>query len=679
MKSFTQRLAIAVVVVAAAVPVPSAPGQAPSSELHLLDVPYLPQSEALCGGAAIAMLLRYWGTTDVYAETFASLVDPATSGIHGGDLVAVLRSRGYDAESIRGTRDQVEARLAARQPVVALIEDRPRRFHYVVIVGWAEGHVIVHDPARAPFRILDEEAFLTAWTASDRWTLIASPPLPARTRDGDTDTPSTTDRSARRSPDQPCADLMNEGIRLAGADDVTGARRLFELAAIRCPGAAGPWREMAGLHALAAEWPAAASDARRALSKDSSDALAARILATALFLEDNVNGALDAWNRVGEPIIDLINVTGLERTRYQVAARVMGLETQALLTRQDLIAARRRFAELPAAQVTRVSMRPRENGRAQIDASIIERPLVPSSPIALTAVGLRALTDREAMVTVASPSGGGEAWTGTWRWWQRRPKLALAFDSVAPFGGLWGVSIFGERQTYDTGTTLHEESRRRGEFHVSNWSARGLRWEGTAGIDRFAGADSGESRRAFSLGGGVQARFAGDRGVIDTHAGTWVGQLTTWSVAFRSEWRSRTRNEGSVWLARAEGASVPGDAPLALWPGAGTGQGRDGLLRAHPLIDDGIIRNAAFGRHVVDGGVEARRWMQLSRKPVRFAPALFVDVARAYHALDPQNERWQTDVGAGLRIAIPGSGALRIDVAHGLADGKTAFSMGWGR
>ncbi len=44
--------------------------------LHLLDVPYLPQSEALCGGAAVAMVMRYWGAANVYAETFAGLVDP---------------------------------------------------------------------------------------------------------------------------------------------------------------------------------------------------------------------------------------------------------------------------------------------------------------------------------------------------------------------------------------------------------------------------------------------------------------------------------------------------------------------------------------------------------------------------------------------------------------------------
>src|SRR5690349_1806304 len=111
-------------------PVPSALAQAPASELHLLDVPYLPQTESLCGGASIAMLMRYWGTTNVYAETFADLVDRSAAGIRGGDLVAALQSRGWNAQSIHGDADEIHARLSARQPVVALILDRPGRFHY---------------------------------------------------------------------------------------------------------------------------------------------------------------------------------------------------------------------------------------------------------------------------------------------------------------------------------------------------------------------------------------------------------------------------------------------------------------------------------------------------------------------------------------------------------------------
>src|SRR5688500_6091965 len=169
----------------AAAAAPELRAQPPAGALHLLDVPYLPQSEALCGGAAVAMVMRYWGATNVYAETFADLVDRAAQGIRGEDLLKALHSRNWRAASLRGDPSLIQTHLAARRPVVALIEDRPGRFHYVVIVGWSRGRVILHDPARAPFRVIDEKSFSSAWSQSGYWTLIATPPEPGpRTADG---------------------------------------------------------------------------------------------------------------------------------------------------------------------------------------------------------------------------------------------------------------------------------------------------------------------------------------------------------------------------------------------------------------------------------------------------------------------------------------------------------------
>lgn len=650
--------------------------QPPAGQLHLLDVPYLPQSESLCGGAAIAMVMRYWGEQNVYAETFSNLVDHAADGIHGADLLNALRSRGWNASSFRGDPAQVKVSLESRRPVVALIEDRPGRFHYVVIVGWSPGHVVAHDPARGPFRITDEKAFLESWKATDYWSLTASPP--SATLAAPSHPPVTDPTERRESPDVSCSEMVKKGVRLA-TDDTEGARRLFDLAAVRCPDAAGPWREMAGLHALASEWTAAADDARRALARDPKDAHAARILATALYLTDDVDGALDAWNRVGEPMVDLITITGLERTRFSTASRSMGLEPQVIVTPQRLAAARRRLAEMPFAIATKIALRPGENGRAEVDAAVIERPLLPRSVTAFATIGLHALTDREATLTIASPTGGGEVWTASWRWWERRPKVAAAFESPSPLGGVWGVSVFDERQSYEGREGIVDESRRRAAFHMSNWTLGGVRWEGTIAADRFrqAGADSGG--QAVAAEASLERRFRNDRAFIDARAGLWAGAVESWRFIVGSEWRSNAHNDGAVVIARASDAIAADNAPLALWPGAGTGQGRDGLLRAHPLIDDGVIANAVFGRHVINGGVEWRRWVQPARKPVRLAPALFVDTGRAYRGIDSTNDRWQYDVGGGLRLAVPGSGVLRVDVAHGLRDGGTVLSMGWGR
>ncbi len=112
------------------------------------------------------MVMRYWGATNVYANTFADLVDPEAGGIHAEDLLRRLRDRGWGAESFSGDAVSVQAALRARRPAIVLVEDRPGRFHYVVIVGWSSGRVIAHDPARAPFRVLDERAFMEAWKRS---------------------------------------------------------------------------------------------------------------------------------------------------------------------------------------------------------------------------------------------------------------------------------------------------------------------------------------------------------------------------------------------------------------------------------------------------------------------------------------------------------------------------------
>ena len=141
------------------------PRTASRDPLPILDVPYVLQSEELCGGAAVAMVMRFWGATGIYAENFSSLVDKSARGIKGEDLIRSLHERGWQAVSFNGDRQLVERSLEQRRPPIALIEVRPGRFHYVVILSWGAGKVVVHDPARKPFDVRDEADFLRAWEA----------------------------------------------------------------------------------------------------------------------------------------------------------------------------------------------------------------------------------------------------------------------------------------------------------------------------------------------------------------------------------------------------------------------------------------------------------------------------------------------------------------------------------
>ena len=152
-----------------------APPDVPIRQAAALDVPYLAQPILLCGGAALAMVERWWGRRGVYAADFADLVRPALGGIRTSDLEAAARARGWDTRATDGSPALVQQLLRDGVPVVALIEVARDRYHYVVVLGWSDGRVVFHDPADAPSITMDENKFLARWTGANRWPITPSP------------------------------------------------------------------------------------------------------------------------------------------------------------------------------------------------------------------------------------------------------------------------------------------------------------------------------------------------------------------------------------------------------------------------------------------------------------------------------------------------------------------------
>ena len=658
-------LSTALLLAAGIIPAASAHAQAVSAPFKLLDVPYIQQTESLCGGAAAAMVMRYWGATGIRAESFSALVDDAGRGIRGEDLLRDLRTRGWDAQAFRGDETLVARRLAERQPIVALIEDRPGSFHFIVIVGWANGRVVYHDPARAPYRVAGAAAFDTAWEKSGRWTMLLLPPTAGHSEI----TSVTTVPASVSHAEAPCDALVAEGVRAAEAGDRASALNTFRAAAELCPGSSAPLRELAGVHALEENWTEAERLAREAVKRDRSDEHAWRIVATSAFVRGNAMAALAAWNAVGEPLIDLVNVIGLNKTRHSVATALLDLELETVLTTDRLAVASRRLKELPTAQLARVNYRPLGGGRATVEAAVVERSVLPTSRGALAMAGYRLLVDRELITSVAGAMGNGELISASWRWWPNRPRVAMSFEAPSHYG-VWRAGAFGEEQSYGFDGLV--EKRRGGAFSVAQWTAA-THWELTGGIDAWNG-----DARTFSAGVAADHRLAGDRLSLRVGGSVLGGSFAAVTTTTAIVWQSSVRHEGTVIAGRAGFESASRKAPFALWPGAGTGQGRSILLRAHPLLDDGRITGDIFGRQVAHSGLEVQRWMDRLLKIVRIAPALFLDTAYAEDRRQP-GSAWHTDAGIGLRLALPSAGVIRFDIGKGLRDGATAVSVGWVR
>src|SRR6185436_19915398 len=89
--------------------------------------------------------------------------------------------------------------------------------------------------------------------------------------------------------------------------------------------------ELAGLRFLQKRYGESATLAERALAIAPTDEHARQTLATSRFLQGDAKGALAAWNRLGQPRVDVVNVEGADRTRHPVIVGLTGLRGRQLL------------------------------------------------------------------------------------------------------------------------------------------------------------------------------------------------------------------------------------------------------------------------------------------------------------------------------------------------------------
>ena len=625
-----------------------------TAPLRLLDVPFISQSELLCGGAAAAMVLRYWGEREVSAESFASLVDRSASGIRTEALVADLVRRGWTAVAVAGSGEAMRAELARGRPVLTLIEDRPSTFHYIVIVAAHERGIVFHDPARAPFLVMSAAEFDRRWRAADRWMAVV---LPGARKE-------LTEPVKSAVPITPCEQQIAEGVRLAQANDLGGAERALS-AAIGCPAA---MRELSGVRVLQKRWAEAADLASAATQVDAADTYAWKVLATSRFVQNDRLGALAAWNQAGEPRLDLVRFDGLTRTRHRAVEQLVDAVSGAILSPGDFVRAGRRLAELPSAASTRLEYRPVGAGLAELRGVVAERPLLPTSPLSLAATGLSAAATREVRVTTGSVAGGGEHIEIAWRFWPRRPRVAVGIETPAPWGGVLSAQAYAERQPFDVPAFSGAEQTG-GRLGLSDWLTARWRWTASAGVDEWS--HSGARGMA-----GAALQFASLDGRMDATVGTdaWPrrGGFATSRATLRA--RSSTELRGLVISAAAGAATATRATPMNLWWAGDTGHVRAALLRAHPVLDEGHLRVDRLGRTFFHGSLEAQRWWRVAG-PVRAAAAAFGDFGRTGRRVSGP-ARGDVDLGVGARLAVAGiPGIFRADLGKGLRDGATAFSL----
>ena len=618
-----------------------------------LDVPFVAQGPLLCGGAAVAMVERFWGARGVYAEDFQELVREDEGGIRTSELMAAVRERGYEARPVRHDPEAVLAALDEGIPPILLLESGFTRLHYVVLIGRSGDRLLIHDPNFGPARRVEQDALMRRWEASGFWALMAVPsdrilehsPAPSHT--------------VERSAPEPLKAAME---RLRNGD-WSGARDLA--------------RPLDGT-----EWTDTTEATDGTDGADTTEAAAARtarrIIATAWFLEGYRRQALQAWNLLDEPSIDLIGIEGLIYTRYHVAAARASLRHGDVLTARDLMLAERRMGHLPAIDDARVDYRPLPDGTVEVRASVRERRRWPTS-IALGVQAIRSVAYRDALLEAGPFLAAGDRWRvrGSWRDAQRFVGGALAAPAP-PLPGIVTVGLEWRRERFVAGTSAggagvfpyETEARLQASLGIEEWVHAGVRVGGDLSMESWTSGlpRAGISEATRLVSGALAVRWMGngDRTWADVRGERWVGSSMAFGRVALELGTSIPWGDRQEWRLRAGGVAVGHGAPRMLWPGAGMGRIRAPLLRAHDLDEDGVIRGPAFGRELLHGTLEHRVFQRLG--PFRAGASVFLDAAYAAGRGDGRRDRGFVDVGAGLFVE-----AWRREVTVALARG----SSGW--
>lgn len=632
-------------------------------------VPFLAQSPLLCGGAAAAMVERFWGRKGVYGEDFRHLVRPAEGGIRFSDLLGELGGRGWEVAALADDPEGAATLVHQGIPVIALFEPDPGTLHYVVLVQWTGEDVAFHDPALRPDLVLSTEIFLARWQKTGYRGIVLLPP------------PKGIPGNASRAGDE--ASTRTEAEEMEREEDDSGGEPrlrdpLVRDLLLRSRGAFDDRR-----------YDAAAELAREAADRDPDHAAAWRLLAASAFLRGRPADALRAWNRAGLPPVDLVQVRGASALHHTLVLARSGLEHRATLTPARLRLATRRTNLIPTVQRARSSYVPNRDGSVEVRIHVMERDPPWRSWPHLAAATLRGLAHGPVRISVPEllGAGRGHLLTVAGQWSSARPQASLAFSAPAPplpgivsVRGSWSREAYastagGEVQGDGTSaSTSREVETARLALSVKDWIHPSIRGEARLHLDRWEGRG-----RFAGLGGEALALLFREQVGVRLGAAGWKGtgrQEGFSALEAEARWRSHLQRSGWIHTELRTGVvSVTEEAPKTLWPGAGIGMMRPYLLRAHPLEKGGRLRGDGLSRRLLHAGLEisTRAWLV---GPARIRPGAFLDAATggSSGAIDAV----KVDAGGSLLVSVPGSsGHFEISVARGLTDGAGAFSLAW--
>jgi hypothetical protein len=312
---------------------------------------------------------------------------------------------------------------------------------------------------------------------------------------------------------------------------------------------------------------------------------------------------------------------------------------------------------MPAVETSRMQYQPLADGTVVVRGFVTETPTWPT-PVVLAIQATRALINERTGLEAGPLLGMGERWRidAGWSPAQRRVSSSLSAplswpDAVATVGIEW----VRERYRLEVLDDITSADRVRTGISLGRWIAPDFRLDGGLWLERWNRTRRMVSARVsllYSLGRGEDVR-------VEADLEGWTGALEDVGRASVRATAVRSQGAHSASQLIIGGAATSRSAPRTLWAGAGTGQIRAPLLRAHPLVTGDVIGGAAFAPRLLHATLEQRLFGRIGS--LRLGGSVFVDSALTSGA---EPARAFVDVGLGA-FAASGTREAMVSLAVG--------------
>lgn len=142
-------------------------------------VPFFPQDEYLCGPAALASVMAFYGAEESMDGVAGAVYNEKLRGTLPMDLLVYARDRGFETSYYRGGFKDLAERLGNGEPLVLFLNlgyDVYPVGHYIVAVGISEkdGAVLAHSGVERE-KVYGMKELQKAWSRTGFSTLLVRP------------------------------------------------------------------------------------------------------------------------------------------------------------------------------------------------------------------------------------------------------------------------------------------------------------------------------------------------------------------------------------------------------------------------------------------------------------------------------------------------------------------------